>query len=125
MMSPGFAHTFINEGISIREADGVDRILVGVKTERDPSLEVRTAPTPPPQLYHPSSVAEELYHSLAHVPVFEFVGGALSGLPRIEACVSSQNWPLSPFCERLGYFSHCRNGNRWGVDYEYMFSLCC
>lgn len=32
-------------GVIFRELDGVDRILVNVKSEDDPSFEVRTAPT--------------------------------------------------------------------------------
>jgi hypothetical protein len=45
MMSPGFAHDYTSEGLSVREPDGA-KLYMCVKSEHDPSLEVRTSATP-------------------------------------------------------------------------------
>lgn len=51
-------------GTLIRELDGVERIFVNVKSEHDPSFEVRTAPKTLPL----SSTASPLKHRRGAIP---------------------------------------------------------
>jgi hypothetical protein len=75
---------------------------VCVKSEQDPSFEVRTTCPQTHLLYHPSSGAGEPHHSRFSrlYTNVEWVGGALASLLRNGARIAPQKWHMDPL-----YFS--------------------